>query len=133
MQGPHVEDYDVTHTQIQASRMALWLKKKKKKTACNFGDLGLIPGLERSAGEGHGNPLLYSCLENPMDRGAWQAAVHGVTWSRTRLKRLSNRSTQTGHLIALCCWPSTLATLNLKMGTTRSLNLWETPGMTFFF
>ena len=42
-------------------------------------DLGLILGLGRSPGEGHGNPLQYSCLENPMDRGAWQATVHGVT------------------------------------------------------
>ena len=40
--------------------------------------LGLIPGLGRSSGEGNGNPLQYSCLENPMDRGAWQATVHGV-------------------------------------------------------
>ena len=49
-----------------------------KESACNAGDPGLIPGLERSAGEGNGNPLLYSCLYNPMDRGAWQATVHGV-------------------------------------------------------
>ena len=56
-----------------------------KKSACNAGDLGSIPGLGRSPGEGNSNPLLYSCLENPMDRGAWRAAVHGVTKSRTRL------------------------------------------------
>ena len=42
-----------------------------KESACNAGDLGSIPGLERSPGEGDGNPLQYSCLENPMDRGAW--------------------------------------------------------------
>ena len=42
------------------------------------GDLGLIPGLERSPGEGNGNPLQYSCLENPMKRGVWQATVHGI-------------------------------------------------------
>ena len=42
-------------------------------------DAGLIPGLGRSPGEGNGNPLQYSCLENPMDRGAWRATVHGVT------------------------------------------------------
>ena len=42
-------------------------------------DAGLIPGLGRSPGEGNGNPLQYSCLENPTDRGAWQATVHGVT------------------------------------------------------
>ena len=50
-----------------------------KESACNVGDPGSIPGLERSSGEGTGNPLQYSCLENPMDREAWQATVHGVT------------------------------------------------------
>ena len=43
-----------------------------KESACNAGDLGLIPGLGRSSGEGNGNPLQYSCLENPMDTGAWK-------------------------------------------------------------
>ena len=47
------------------------------KTACNAGDLGSIPGSGRSPGEGHGSLLQYSCLENSMDRGAWQATVHG--------------------------------------------------------
>ena len=50
-----------------------------KESTCNTGDLGLIPGLGRSPGEGNGNTLQYSCLENPMDRGAWQATVHEVT------------------------------------------------------
>ena len=54
-------------------------------SACNTGDLGLIPGLGRSPGEGSGNPLQDSCPENPMDREAWWATVHGVTKSRTRL------------------------------------------------
>ena len=49
-----------------------------KEYACNAGDLGLIPGLGGSPGERNGNPLQYSCLENSMDRGAWQATVHGV-------------------------------------------------------
>ena len=49
-----------------------------KESACNVGDLGLIPGSGRSPGEGNGNPLQYSWLENPMDRGAWQATIHGV-------------------------------------------------------
>ena len=49
-----------------------------KESACNAGDLGLIPGLGRSPGEGNGNPLQYSCLENLMERGAWRATVHGV-------------------------------------------------------
>ena len=49
-----------------------------KELACNAGDLGLILGSGRSPGGGNGNLLQYSCLENPMDRGAWQATVHGV-------------------------------------------------------
>ena len=49
-----------------------------KNLLCDAGDPGLIPGSGRSLGEGNGNPLQYSCLENPMDRGAWRAIVHGV-------------------------------------------------------
>ena len=56
-----------------------------KESACNRGDPGSIAGSERSPGEGIGNPLQYSCLENPMDRGAWQATVLGVSKSWTRL------------------------------------------------
>ena len=48
-----------------------------KASACNAGDLGSIPGLRRSPGEGNGDPLQYSCLENPMDGGTWWAAAHG--------------------------------------------------------
>ena len=54
-----------------------------KASAYNVEDLGLIPGSGRSPGEGNGNPLQYSCLENPMDQGAWGATVHGVTKTRT--------------------------------------------------
>ena len=56
-----------------------------KESACNSGDLGSVPGLERSPGGGLGNPLQYSCLEQSMDRGAWRATVCGVTVSQTRL------------------------------------------------
>ena len=56
-----------------------------KESTCNAGDLGLIPGLGRSPGGGHGSPLHYSCLENSIDRGTWQATVHGVTASWTQL------------------------------------------------
>ena len=56
-----------------------------KGSACNARDLASVPGLGRPPGEGNGNPLQYSCLGNPMDRGAWWAAVHGVTKSWTRL------------------------------------------------
>ena len=56
-----------------------------KESACNTGDPGSIPGSGRSPGEGNGNPLQYSCLENLMGGGAWWATVHGVAKSRTRL------------------------------------------------
>ena len=56
-----------------------------KEFDCNAGDLGSIPGLGGTPGGGHGNRLQYSCLENPMNRGAWQAAVDGVTKSWTLL------------------------------------------------
>ena len=60
-----------------------------KASACNAGDLGSIPGLGRSPGEGNGNPLQYPCLENPMDGGAWWAIVHGVATSQTRLSEFT--------------------------------------------
>ena len=56
-----------------------------KEAACNVGDLGSIPRSGRSPGEGTGNPLQYSCLENPMDRRVWQVTVHGVAKSQTQL------------------------------------------------
>ena len=59
--------------------------KNLPANAGDTGDAGLIPGLGRSPGEGNGNPLQYSCLENPLDREAWQATVHGVTKSQTQL------------------------------------------------
>ena len=56
-----------------------------KESTCKAGDPGFIPGLERFSGEGNGNPLQYSCLQNPMDGGAWWATVHGVAKSKTQL------------------------------------------------
>ena len=56
-----------------------------KESVCNAGDLGLIPGLGRSPGEGNGNPLQCSGLENPKDRGAWWASIYGVAKSQTQL------------------------------------------------
>jgi len=66
-----------------------------KNVPANAGDIrepGSIPGLGRSPRGGHGNPPQYSCLENPMDREAWRATVHGVAKSQTRLKQLSTHS-----------------------------------------
>ena len=61
--------------------------KNLPASAGDLKDIGLIPRLGRYPGGKHGNPLQYSCLENLMDRGAWQATVHGVTKSQTRLKQ----------------------------------------------
>ena len=63
--------------------------KSLPANAGHIRDLGLIPGLGRSTGGGHDNPLRYSCLENPMARGAWWAMVHRVSKSQTQLKQLS--------------------------------------------
>ena len=60
-----------------------------KESTCNAEDLGQIPGLERAPGGGHGDPLQYSCLENPMDRGAWWATVHGDAKSQNKTEQLS--------------------------------------------
>ena len=79
------------------------------------GDLGLIPGSERSPGEGNSNPLQYSCLENSMDRRAREAIVHGVTKSRTRLSDF----TFTFHFHAL----------KKEMATHSSVLAWRIPGM----
>ena len=65
-----------------------------KASACIAGDLGSIPGLGRSPGEGNGNSLQCSCLENPMDRGAWWATVHSVAKSQTRLEQVSTHVRQ---------------------------------------
>ena len=76
-------EYELLTTYYLNMRLPWWLKFKV--SACNEGDLGSIPGSGRSPGEGNGNPLQYSCLENPMDGGAWRATVHRVEKSWTRL------------------------------------------------
>ena len=72
----------------------LWSRKRQptfpggaevKASACNVGDLGSIPGSGRSSGGGNGNPLQYSCLENPIDKGTWWAAVHRAVKNQTQL------------------------------------------------
>ena len=78
----HGEDSkNVWATEIGWPSLKQWasLVAQKLESACYAGDLGSIPGSGRSPGEGNGNPLQYSCLENPMDRGAWWATVHRVT------------------------------------------------------
>ena len=73
-----------------------------KNPPANAGDVaevGLIPGLGRSPGGGNGNPLQYSCLENPMDRGAWWATVHGVTKSWIQLNTHTHTHKYTGLMV----------------------------------
>ena len=78
-------------TYVWASQVVI-VVKNLPANAGDIRDTGSIPGLGRSPGGGNGNPFQYSCLENPMDRGAWRATVHGVTQSQTRLKRLSTHT-----------------------------------------
>ena len=85
-----------------------------KASACNSRDLGLIPGSGRSPGEGNGNPLQYSCLENSMNGGTWWAAVHGVAKSRTRLSDF--------------IFTFHFHTLEKEMATHSSILAWRIPG-----
>ena len=85
-----------------------------KASVYNAGDLGLIPGSGRSPGEGNGTPLQYPCLENPMDRGTWKAAVHGVAEGWTRLSDFT--FTFYSHA------------LEKEMATHSSILAWRIPG-----
>ena len=91
-----------------ASQVAL-VVKNLSANAGYVRDVGSTPRFGRSPGGGHGNPLQYSCLENPMDRGAWQATVHEVAKSGTRLKRLSTRSTHARSLATTDLSPCSFA------------------------
>ena len=85
-----------------------------KESACNSGDSGSIPGSGKCPGEGNGNPLQYSCLENPVDRGAWQAIVHRVESVR---QDLETKKTEGGinYLITSLSLPSVAISLNSKI------------------
>ena len=85
--SPHSLDCEIAQP-IKANHtvfLGLLCGSDGKESSHNAGDLGLIPGLGRSCGEGNGNPLHYSGLENSMDRGAWRATVPGMAKSQTRL------------------------------------------------
>ena len=83
-----------------ASQVVLVLKNLPAHPG-DLRDAGFIPGSGRSPGGRHGNPLQYSCLENPMDRGSWQASFHGVTRSQTWLKQQSTHTHKVGAIWAL--------------------------------
>ena len=114
-------------THLEASLVA----QRVKKSTCNMKDPGSNPRSERSLEEGNGNPLQHACLENPMDRGAWWATVHGVTKSRIQLSDkhfdFSSHLIQwQGHIICVWTyeWKWQLITLNLQCWTsTGFLNL----------
>ena len=82
------------HAKWRAAQVAL-VVKSPSTNAGKIRDTGSIPGSGRSHGGGHGNQLQYSCLENPMDKGAWRATVHGVAKSQTRLKQPSTHAYHT--------------------------------------
>ena len=102
-----------------------------KASACNAGDLGSIPGLGRSPGEGNGNPLQHSCLENPTDGGAWWATVHEVTKSRTRLSDFTFtffRASSDGTVkAALATWQIFLVWMSLVTASDILMNFLRGP------
>ena len=75
--GGHLNSKFLEVTSLVQPRDGFPSDSDSKESFCNAGDLGLIPGSGKSPGEGHGNPLQSSCLDNSMDRGAWKATVHG--------------------------------------------------------
>ena len=107
-----------------------------KSPPAKAGDAGSIPGMGRYPGEENGNPHQYSCLENPMDRGAWQATVHGVTKSQTRL---SNYTTTTIINFNICenkmpCpQPTIIFFQSLDYDKSDILNLWMTYSNKYYF
>ena len=97
----HTHIYIDTHTHTHMASQVVLVVKNLPANAGDIREVALIPGWGRSPGGRHGNPLQYSCLENPIDRGAWRATVHGVTKSQTQLKQLSMHA-DTYILAALC-------------------------------
>ena len=102
----HTVSVSVSHTHpLLSSDTRKWLPwwLSGKESICQVGDSDLIPGWGRSPGEGNGNPLQYSCLRNPTDRGAWWATVHRVAKSRTWLS-MHARTHTTLILCSSVCW-----------------------------
>ena len=74
----YIKTWEIHLKQYLAINILISLGSEGKESACSAGESGSIPGSVRSPGEGNGNPSQYSCLENSMDRGAWQATIHGA-------------------------------------------------------
>ena len=87
-----LENYFVSFTDPKGLPRWHWWSRSHLSMQETKRDMGSVPGLGRSPGGEHGNPLQYSCLENPMDRGAWRATVHRVTKSHTQLKQFSTHT-----------------------------------------
>ena len=95
-----------------------------KESACNAGDTreaSSIPGLGRCPGEGNSNPLQYSCLENPRDRGAWRAIVHGATKSWTQLSKWTQHNNKTTCVMSDTAWGTETLTNALLFGPAQFL------------
>ena len=109
-----------TYAVSRASQVVL-VVKNPPTNAGDIRDAGLILGLERFPGGGHGNALQYSCLENPMDRGAWPATVHRVEKSQAWLKQLgsSYRSSNRKSLIVWSTWPTLWPLVTTALKTRR--------------
>ena len=89
MIATQVSDVDRVTRGVSAWALVVLVVKNPPASAGDIRDASVIPGSGRSPGGGHGNPLQYSCLENPMDRGAWWTTVHEAVKSQTQLKGLS--------------------------------------------
>ena len=97
-------------------------------------DISSLPDLGRSPGEGHGNPLQYSCLENPLDRGAWQATVHGVAKSRTRLSDFTSLPlADCSSLSGLIPQRTTLNILVASLGIDVSISTYDFLNLLFIY
>ena len=112
-----IVSFDFHGTHVALGFPGTSVVKNLPANAEDAGDIGLIPGLGRSPGEGNGNPLQYSCLENSLDRGAWQAVAHGLTKGQTRLSMYAYMHTALGN------------SLKVKVKLTQSCQILRLHGL----